>query len=75
MGKKEDILSRNTNTYGYSIWHRGVFFKSEEKQIRQETWNGKISEIILDDENTTSCKKYCRTTRKREKENQQILSF
>lgn len=32
----------------------------------------KISEIILDDESTTSCKKYYRTARKVKKESQQI---
>lgn len=68
---KKKTYSQGIQIHTDLVFDTGIFFKSEGKKLRQETLNGKISEIILDDQNT--CKKYCRIPREMKKESQQIL--
>lgn len=70
---KKEMYFQGIRIHTDVVFDIGFFFKSEWKKLRQVTLNGKISEKILDDQNTTSCKNHCRTTRKMKKESQQIL--
>lgn len=65
---KKKTYSQGIQVHTDIVFDMGFFFE-RVKKIKQETLNGKKkSEIILDDQNTTSCKKYCGTTRKMKKE-------